>query len=73
MSQWPHNDRVNERRADEFDCRLYNLIMAAVTHAIDPSMQGYKEGWEKVAHALRSVRPVVREMMSEKDRCEKTG
>jgi hypothetical protein len=61
---------TNQQRADEFDRRLFGLITQACGFGCkDMTHNSYiRTRWTEVERALYRVRPLVREMMHEKDR-----
>lgn len=56
-----------ERAADQFDADLYRLVTEATRNAYNLKHGSAGPKWAKIADALRSVRPSVREMMHEND------
>ncbi len=55
-----HDRSTDEKFADSLDCDLYKVVTRCEGRA--------DKHWQKVALALRNVRPLIRQRMHAKDR-----
>mgnify|MGYP001598573316 CR=1 FL=1 len=64
----PYRTR-NHERANEFDLKLFRLIIRASGHACkDETRSSYdRDKWSRIERELRRIRPLVRELMHETD------
>lgn len=58
------NETPSQKRANEFDAKLFGLLYRAIDFSADPTMtKAERHSWDAIRMRIAEARPFVRKMM----------